>query len=379
VRKFIYPIYLIGLIIILSNVLMALPRFAAQEGVSCGQCHVNDQGGALRNSYGAEFYSQKVLPMSEWEEFGSDEYTTQFNKFIRFGGDVRVQYYRYVDERTTQSAFFPMQADAYLHIAPSEQLEFFLEQSLFRSIAATDVWAQFSYSGDGGYLRFGQFLPAYGLRLDDHTAFIRGGNVGGITVADSIAGIPVGRQGLHWKPSSQTVGLEAMVKPFGLQLTGSIGKPRNGTEYTAVLNLAHAFWIGDLNFLAGGSYFTGDLAGLGRRYSYYGVYTGINFGRFTYLGEMDFTSDYSQQGATGYAFYSEFSARILQGLDLVASYSMYDPDVELTGVDLKRFILGMDIIPVSYVELKPQYRIITTAADPDYSRSELIIQSHFWF
>ncbi|MBS1272457.1 MAG: hypothetical protein MAGBODY4_01602 [Candidatus Marinimicrobia bacterium] len=382
-RNFISVLTIIGALFILFNETTALPRFAAQEGVLCGQCHVNDQGAALRNSYGAEYYSQKVLPMSEWDDFGSEDYTAQLNEYIRYGGDVRVQYYRYAEENSSRSAFFPMQADAYINVQPSEYLQFFLEQSLFRNFAATDVWAQYNFSKDAGYLRFGQFLPSYGLRLDDHTAFIRGGNIGGITIPDSISDISVSRQGLHWNPTNQAMGLEGMVKPFDLQLTGSVVKPSNSSTYSATLNLTHAFWLGDMNFIIGGSYFRGNLISADSTYSYYGVNAGLNFGRFTYLGEIDFTQNYSEdylgQLTNGLAIYSELSVRVLRGCDLVMSYHFFDPSTEFTGRGLTRWTFGASVIPVAYIEIKPQYRILTAAADTDFSHSELIFQGHFWF
>ncbi|MCF7802915.1 MAG: hypothetical protein K9N46_07535 [Candidatus Marinimicrobia bacterium] len=372
----------IGFVVLITGIFTfaySLPKFAVRDGVTCGQCHVNSQGSGLRNSYGSDYYSRQVLPMEEWGDFGSEDFTGQLNEFVRLGTDIRVQYYRYNQNGSSEHAFFPMQADAYLNIVPAERFQLFLEQSLFRNFAATDVWGQYEFDNDNGYFRLGQFLPAYGLRLEDHTAFVRGGNVGGIATPEPVANIPTDRQGLHWKPTNQTVGVEATLKPFGLEVTGSLGKPRNGTSYSTTLSVKHAFWVGDINALVGGSLYNGDAIGIGRTYSMAGIYGGINWGKFTLLGEVDVTADYAEPDATGMATYSEITYKVMDGLDVGIEHHFYDENIEFTENSLTRIGFGLDIIPVAYVEFKPQFRLVRVAADPDYAHSEVILQGHFWF
>jgi len=359
--------------------LTAHPQFATQRAVLCGQCHVNAQGGGLRNDYGADYYSKTVLPMKKWQKFGDSDFTATVNDYIRYGADLRMQYYYYADQQTSQNAFFPMQADLYLGVQPFERFQLYLEQSLFNTVASADVWAQYSLPDDKGYLRFGQFVPAYGLRMADHTSFIRGGNVGGLQLAQNKAGIAPEVQGLQWKPSNNTVGIEGAVKLKGVRVTGSVGKPKTGREYSFTLNAAKAFWAGDYNLLMGANYFNGDYLNRGWRYAYSGLYLGINRGPFTFLGEADITSDYTERGATGYATMAMLAYQVTQGFYLDLKHDFYDADVQFTGDSMTRYTLGLDLFPLSYIELLPQYRLLTLSTDKNYARSEVIIQGHFWF
>ena len=55
-------------IIIFLNTLLALPRFAIQNGTNCISCHINPTGGALRNDYGTNIVSIDELPLTFWSD-----------------------------------------------------------------------------------------------------------------------------------------------------------------------------------------------------------------------------------------------------------------------------------------------------------------------
>jgi len=362
-----------------ASSLAALPRFATRENVLCSHCHVNANGGGLRNEYGAGYYSKQILPMDHWGEFGTEKFTAQLNDFIRYGADVRAQYYRYDDGNTSSQAIFPMQTDIYFGVNPSEKITFYLETALLQSLAASEVWGQLNILPLDGYLRVGQFLPAYGLRLDDHTAFIRGGNVGGLVLSDVLSGGITPHQGLQWTPQATTDGIEIGLQPTNYIFTASFGKARNNPDYSFAANIAHVFYINYTNFLVGVSVFNGNYYPGLDPYTYGGAYLGINWNRFTFLGEVDVTRDYSGKGNTGYATYSELGISLAKGVAAIVRYEVYDADIDYTGQSLERISIGADLYPVPYIELKPQFRLLTTAADKNYQRSEFLFQAHFWF
>ncbi len=362
-----------------TTLIFAVPRFAARENVLCSHCHVNPDGGGLRNDYGAGYYSRKILPMDHWGAFGSDKFTTQLNDFIRYGADVRAQYFRYADNHSSSQAVFPMQTDIYFGVNPSDKLHFYLETSLLQSVAASEVWGQLNILPANGYLRIGQFLPAYGLRLADHTAFIRGGNVGGLVLPDTLSGGIAPHQGLQWTPQATTDGIEIGLQPSNYIVTASFGKARNNPDYSLSLNLAHVFYINYINFLIGASAFHGNYyVGL-KPYTYVGGYLGVNWNQFTFLGEIDVTKDYSGKGITGLAAYSELGITLFKGFTAFTQFQVYDADINLTGQSLNQYAIGVDIFPMAYLQIQPQYRIMTTAADKNYQRTELLCQVHFWF
>ncbi|HKJ68530.1 MAG TPA: hypothetical protein VKA68_11280 [bacterium] len=369
-------LFLAGLAGTMSN---AHPKFAVREAVTCVQCHVNNQGGGLRNEYGANYYSRDVLPAIPWDDFGNENFTTAINEFIRYGSDVRMQFYNYSEQNSSQNAFFPMQADVYLGVTPSDQFTVYFEQSLFRSIASTDLWAQWSNSGGNVYVRFGQFFQDYGLRLDDHTSFIRGGNDGGVVVNENTAQIPVQFQGLHWKPENNNVGFEAGYNPIGWKITGSIGKKLGQETYSTSINASRAFWIGPANMLFGLSYFNGGYYRQLDRYSYYGAYAGLNWGPLTLMGEADLMRDYPAANATGFTAYADLTWQIQDGVFLALEQDYFDANRDLENNELVRYTIGAELFPISYVEVKPQYRLLNATASPDFSRSEFILQFHFWF
>ena len=365
-------------LIFVSQVL-ALPRFAVRDNYLCSKCHVNPDGAGLRNDYGAGYYSKDILPMDFWGDFGSEEFTARLNEFIRYGADVRMQYYRYDSDIETTDAIFPMQADIYFGVNPSEELTLYFETGLLQTLASSEIWVQANLLPMDGYLRVGQFLPAYGLRLDDHTAFIRGGHVGSMQLPASVTGGFEPHQGLHWEPEASTIGAEIGLQPGNSILALSVGKSQRNPDYSLALNAAHVFYLGQLNFLAGLSSFHGNYYPGLDPYTYAGVYGGINWRGLSFLGEFDFTSDYSGDGVNGYASYAELNLLILKGVTSIVRFEVYDPDLEHTGRTLQRITLGGEIFPMPYVELKPQIRILTSAADEDFQQTELLIQTHFWF
>jgi hypothetical protein len=277
------------------------------------------------------------------------------------------------------NAFFPMQADVYAAITPAARFTLYYEQSLFNTIAATDLWAKLDFKNQSGYLRVGQFVPAYGIRHDDHTSFFRGGNSGGIVVAAEASNIQENRQGLHWEPEHNTVGGELSLNVLNFVLTGSAGKTRGDDLYSYSLNLFRPLGIGNNNALIGASYFSGSVYSQLDRYAYYGLYGGIDIGQLTLLGEVDLMDGYPQPEVIGYTAYGELSYQILQGVHAVLEYEIFDANIDFTENALVRYTIGGEIFPIPYVEFKPQVRIIDPTANTGFSRTEILFQTHLWF
>ena len=47
--------------LIIFNLLLALPRFSIETSTSCMSCHVNPNGGGMRNDYGSNVFSLDEL------------------------------------------------------------------------------------------------------------------------------------------------------------------------------------------------------------------------------------------------------------------------------------------------------------------------------
>ena len=65
----------------------AEPYIAVQQGLTCGQCHVNPTGGGMRNAVGNAF-AQGVLPAHHIDT-GDMVWTGALNSYIALGGDFR--------------------------------------------------------------------------------------------------------------------------------------------------------------------------------------------------------------------------------------------------------------------------------------------------
>src|ERR1700710_138912 len=65
----------------------AEPYIAVQQGLACGQCHVNPTGGGLRSVVGNAF-AQSVLP-AHHVDTGDLVWTGALNNYIAMGGDFR--------------------------------------------------------------------------------------------------------------------------------------------------------------------------------------------------------------------------------------------------------------------------------------------------
>lgn len=356
----------------------AHPRFAADMGRSCAQCHVDVQGGGLRNSFGVQQYSRTILPAITAGDLGYDDFDTEIHERIRLGADTRVQFYDYDDGGEAENAFFPMQADVYFGVRPADHLLFYYEQNILETVAATAVWAQIS-DGDGeDYLRVGRFRQTYGLRIDDHTAYIRGGNVGGLMIGRSTAGIDPVLQGLHWKPRNYTAGVEARYALMDMAVTGSVGKRPADDEYSYAADLSMPYSLGPLKGFGGVSWFRGSYYGRIDPYSYYGIYTGVSVGPMVFLAELDAAEDYAAEDARSMAAYGEVTWSVREWIHLRGEYHLFDADTGSQDDRLDMYAAGIELFPVPFVEIEPLFRYVEAEADPDFSRSEFILQVHFW-
>ena len=86
---------------------------------------------------------------------------------IQIGGEFRIQSY----DGQEESSIFPMQIDLYSNI------EFNNDVSLFMKYGTKlELYVLLDDMLISDWIKIGKSMPNYGLKLDDHTSFIRGGN-----------------------------------------------------------------------------------------------------------------------------------------------------------------------------------------------------------
>jgi hypothetical protein len=357
----------------------ALPRFALGVGGTCIDCHVNPTGGGMRNSSGWS-YGKNVLPLvSPRKEF---EMNNKIAENIGLGLDFRGQLLVQTTDSTTKADFHRMSAAFYSSINLSEEINVYARYDFLQSIWEGYVTAHIL--PNNSYIKGGSFTPNYGIRIDDHTAYTRGGDMGVLFSTG-------GRRGLIYSPTyvEQGVELGAYLSDFAF-LTASVGNPGRrlfaaDPSYTANLQIVHS--ISDVfNFMAGGSFANfKDPRGfhpvtfsqLFQNINMYGGYAGISFGRFVLLAQYDIAKDLVKTDSTANALMIEASYRIVKGLDAIVRYDRFDPNKDAEKDDVSRLIIGLEFFPYSFLEIRPQYRI--QMEQPKVKNDSFLIHAHIYY
>jgi hypothetical protein len=233
------------------------------------------------------------------------------------------------------------------------------------------------------YVKLGVFTPNYGLRLDDHSAYTRSGDLGflnGSLIHD----------GLIFTPNYKDIGVELGGSVGDLFVTGGIFDgtgnqyqmyPKNKKAYAVKAEYAGAI-TDAMNFNLGVSAYGYDALSMA------GASAGFGVGNFVFLGELDLTKNYNPNGSAvmdtsnpsgkTMASHLEIDYRAIQGLWIVAMYDIFDPIQGISSNEIKRITAGLEFFPISFVELRPQFRHVTSD-ERNISDDQLIVQMHLWF
>ena len=327
--------------------LTALPRFAVDSGVSCQECHVNPTGGGMRNEFGAEYYSRIVLPMRTFQqEQRLDGFSTSLNDFIRTGTNFRTLL---LFEDDGYSTFWQMQGDVYISMQASRDLLFYIDFGLYQGF---EIFGLLDIPSIESYTKVGKFIPAYGIRMDDHNVYTRSG-------APGIVSVPFGER-------AEDTGAE-----FGYntdQTTLSIGlfsgNPGGGIRFADESINAIAL-RGEWRFISEGSTngFLGGSLYRNKRSAFetinYGIFGGIASERnFNILGEVMFVNRKQPPDAPSenfLLFFTEFNYLLQQGIDLKLQYNLGTGGTP----KLTRHAIGIgaELFFLPGLELRPLYRL----------------------
>ena len=361
----------------------AKPEFAARESKPCWHCHVNPSGGSVRNPTGFFYAQQTALKATtnyldeNFKDFG--EFTPLVGDHLQLGADLRAMWHDINededvigDETTNSSTFYLMEAAFYAdaHLLPVLHLVggYDAAQEIIEAYGMIDELPA------GLYFKAGRFLPPFGIRLDDHTAYTRSRNTMG------------------FDPTALDSGVEAGVRPGPFYLMASLtnGNPgeqaqdRDGDYYAVAAQTGVHFW--KVNF--GGSFYhnTRDRA---RRYVY-GPFMMAGLWKFAYIGEMDiFDQEQTiedDQGVivvdkdefiSGWAVNHQLDVEIIQGIYLQARYSHFDPNWDYKDDHVYQVMGGVNFFPLPYLETYIQYRYNWEYDDP--FNDEIMVQAHLWF
>ncbi|MGA7160987.1 MAG: hypothetical protein WBZ48_08290 [Bacteroidota bacterium] len=353
--------------------LSALPRFASRVGAKCQACHVNPTGMGMRNTFGST-YGREELPIRTYKYVADtsddgkpimtkeditniDDFSTSITPNLSYGADFRTLYFYEANNKT--SSLFQMQGDLYLSLRLNRQFLIYLDKELYSGF---EVFGLAKVLPLDGYLKIGQFIPAYGTKIDDHTTFIRGGPYFPLNPALSTY-----RQGLVFGDHSEQTGVEAGISPsiFSLQVGLFDGAPYAGLNGTGATKFKTVSVRGDatiqseeININIGASFYNDPNPDPAEKATFYGGFGSVTVLKtLTLNGEFDFIqTPVIGVSTTGYMSYTELNYMILNGVDVKLGYDFYDPDKNLKTGTESRVTVGGEFFLMSGVEVRPLYR-----------------------
>jgi len=342
----------------------SLPRFSLRTQKTCGSCHYNPTGGIIRNDNGF-FYGQNLLSMVSPR---SDEFTMspKLNDNISIGLDFRGQFL--YSQKNKKADFQDMSGSIYTNIMLSKKINIISRYDFVQQI--WEAYGVASILPNNGYIKGGAFQPYYGIRIDDHTAYTRGGDLSTFFSTGA-------RSGLIYNPLYVEAGLElGLYFSDFIFFTTSIGSDVNthtfseDLAYTARLEFNPK--IGKVGLMFGGSYSAAKDS-----VDFYGGFGGIGYDRFTLLAEFDRAKNLTGTNVSSNLLMVQATYVIIIGLEAYVRYDWMDPDVDADNDDIAHLILGFEFVPYSFIEIRPQYRILIE--EPSVDNNAVVLQFHFYY
>jgi len=327
------------------------PYLSVRTGFMCSQCHVNRTGGGMRTSYGL-IYSQTNLAFKPIRS--ARFYDGKLSPSVSLGANLRaenVSFFRYENSSTetgeaSNSSRIP-EANVYLLVdVIPDVLSFYADQTLAPNAANRELFGLIKEQNSNSYLKFGRMLLPYGVRFRDNEAFVR-----------SETGYTYDRHDL---------GIE-----FGIE-TGSYSFVANLTDNQISFVGQRVF----SRFRIGGS-FSRNIKGVDD-YKY-GVFTGVNLGRFTLLAEGDMMNI---AGVDRFAALGELNFLAARGFNFKSVYEYFDRnrDVPNSRDGQERITIGAEPFVTQFLQVGIFYRINRfIPQNIVQNQDQLLVQLHIFF
>lgn len=320
-----------------TPLVLAVPRYAVEEGVGCVSCHTNMTGAGKRNDTGGAFFTEDLV-LEFAKKLAPKDINGRLHKYFAVGTDIRLQ------NTTTfgspkQNNFTLPQASLYVEFNPVKYLTGYVDYDLANTVNR-EAFALVHELPHGLYLKFGRINLPYGLRIDDDTSPIR--------------------TNFNMTFSNQDLGGEVGIAPGPFEFAAAIsnGVPGGvGDENLAKAVTTSATWIGEYGRV--GASFQWNKRTTNRLLSA-GMHGGLKLWKFTWLGEVDTQQIHSLTGAGNtwlVAGYSELNWKLLQGLYVKTVYDYLDPDLRAPDNLQHRLGLGFDLYPLPFSHVSLLYRI----------------------
>lgn len=332
----------------------AEPYIAIRTGFKCAQCHVNRTGGGKRTDFGV-IYSQtnlymKIIRSSNRSSFFSGNLSESISVGANFrADDVSLFEFESSAGDTVDFSNRTRISEANLYfqfdVIP-DVLTFYVDQTFAPNSANRELFGMIQNLPLNSYIKVGQMLLPYGLRLLDDDAFIRNET--------------------RYTYNRNGIGLEVGLEPGPFSIIANV----NDNQFSFIGSTVYR------RFRVGASF------GQNMRQSddyVLGAFAGVNFGRFTLLGEGDFINKGDIDRFVGLA---ELNFLIRRGFNFKFTYEFFDRNTDVSndrdGQD--RFTFGLEPFLTQFMQLGLFYRINRfVPQNVTQNQEQLIVQFHVFF
>ena len=351
----------------------AYPQWQLSTGAErCTACHESPAGGGLINDFGR---SEAGDTISRGGDGGFLHGLWEPPAWLQLGADLRLAGGLRYQEPSRETLLFPMQADVYVR-AGTDALSLNVtgglrgaardpSPPLVERLASREHYVMWKPKL-GAYVRAGRFFPVFGLRSQDHTAYVR--RYLGFHTLEEPYGVAAGLARGEWEAHASLFAPSPVRRlGSGVEATGAaLYYERRLLDATALLAGQARVAISDddgraLVGVVGKRWFEG--AGL------------------MVMAELDLQRQWfdAARGPTRYqlAGYLGASKEVVHGVQVGAALQRWQPDLSLRSAR-DAFELNVQYFPVAHVELHLLGRASAVGNDLDDPGLLALLQLHYY-
>ena len=156
-----------------------IPRYSARYEQDCNLCHMNPTGGGQRTTYSTQYIVPKELALLGLDEETLANIDPQLSKAVTIGADARTMYFlsdldeTAILETPPSENFFQMQGNLYVNLQMTDRFSLYFHKGLGPSSSTPEIFGLGYSLPANGWVTVGRFVPDFGWRTPDHTAFVR--------------------------------------------------------------------------------------------------------------------------------------------------------------------------------------------------------------
>jgi hypothetical protein len=358
-----------------SNNIYSYPKFSSYTGEKCMSCHVNPTGAGMRNAYGVKYAKENLFLKFLEKANKTTDIEPQVSKGIRIGGDMRMLYLDdQVDHQPNLNSFFQMQGDLYVHATVNKYIGVLIAPGIYLPDTYSpnpfpvkyEIYGIVSQLPAGLYFKVGRFIPNFGIRIPEHSAYNR--------IYNDL-----------YTPFAPDAGIEAGISPGPFTLTASLtngsstniaGQTNNSFDFDTQKQVTVS---GDFRWASKKSKYTFGLGGsfINNPYKFDPV-NNINavrniaagffsiglFQRVSLMGEFSYNRlkirDALSSQADQKIVFGELDYMAVKGIELKLMYENYNPKVGIPDntSERQRYSFGVMCYPLTGLELEAIYRVV---------------------